>query len=427
MKQKELTRADVRYTLTAGKSLTLFVRGKQKTYLGDDPLFNQLIDCIKNQYWEKLDKLMNPEALIEKLSKGALKVTDGVVWMGTDSGEKELPEELNSTVLQFMNDNLPYDYLVNFALKLFANPSEDAIKQLYKYLVKNQFPICEDGDFVAYRKVTDDFRDFRTGDFDNSIGSVVEMDRKDVDPDPTRTCSKGLHAANWDYVHNHYYPGQGRIVVMKINPADVVSIPNDYNDSKMRVCKFYVLEEVKEEYSGPRAYKYETSEEDLNDEYEEGYLNEETCDCEDSEDHEEQVDLTLPDRARPHTILLFNEIILGRQLLTNSQDVLDELAIVFNEALSFSTGEKMIYVLSEKDYDWFFEKINSFFIEKYEDSRTHVTDTFSFYDGLRLVRGKKQCIYPEILDLRAASRNGKLKVFNKKKLDKEYRDLLGLE
>ena len=442
MKKEVLTRADVRFILTSGKSLTLFVKGKQKTYLSDDPLFDQLMDCVRKQDWDNLNKLMNPEMIIEKLSKGAFKVIGGVVCVGTEDGTRELPEELNSTVLEFMNEKLPYDYLVKFAVKLFANPSEAAIKQLYKYLAKNRFPICEDGDFIAYRKVTNDFKDFRTGTFDNSIGSTPKMDRKDVDPDPNVTCSRGLHAANWDYVHNSYYPGQGRIVVMKINPADVVSVPTDYNDAKMRVCKFYVLEEVKEEYNGHLAYKYDPAH-DLIDEDPEPNMDcicemcnedcgfapgcevthctKECLSCFDEGGNKRVKLLTkVPSHARPHTVSLFEEILLMEENVA-SQDDLDRLANVLNKCLAFSTGIKTLFVLSDEDYNWFVGLDT-------KHTSNIVFNRDSFYEGLRLIRGKKSCCYPDLLELRVASRNGTLKVFNLKKFDKiEYRDLLGIK
>ena len=432
MKKEILTRSDVRYTLVPNKSITLFVKGNQKSYLSDDPLFDQIMKCVREGTWDLLNKLMNPEVLIEKLSKGTFKVIDGVVCVGTDSGTHELPEELNSTVLEFMNEKLPYDYLVKFAVKLFANPSESSVKQLYKYLVKNQFPICEDGDFIAYRKVTDSFTDFRTGKFNNSVGSTVEMKREDVDDDPNVTCSRGLHAANWDYVHNSYYAGVGRIVAMKINPADVVSVPTDYNDAKMRVCKFFVLEEVKVEYTGPRAYKYESSSEDCdeeecicdscNGECEIGRACEvmhcdSDCDvCSTDQDIEDDLleSCDVPLHARPHTVSLFEDLLKGEC----DQDTLDEFSDFLNDCLAFSTESNTVFVLNANNHDWFVDNIVN---------RGSVISETVFYEALRAIRGKKACPSSVVLELRTASRNGTLKVFNKKKFDKEYRDILGVE
>lgn len=37
-------------------------------------------------------------------------------------------------------------------------------------------------------------------------------------------------------------------MVCKVNPADVVSIPTDYNDAKMRCCEYKVVREIEEFY-----------------------------------------------------------------------------------------------------------------------------------------------------------------------------------
>jgi hypothetical protein len=76
---------------------------------------------------------------------------------------------------------------------------------------------------------------------DNSVGQVVEMERNQVDDDQNRTCSTGLHFCSQEYL-NHF-SGEHTMIV-KINPADVVSIPNDYNDSKGRACRYEVIGEL---------------------------------------------------------------------------------------------------------------------------------------------------------------------------------------
>ena len=71
--------------------------------------------------------------------------------------------------------------------------------------------------------------------------TLVYMDRNLVDEDKDRTCSVGLHFASFNYLQ-HF--GGSRIVVVKINPKDVVAIPSDYNNSKGRTCCYEVIEEV---------------------------------------------------------------------------------------------------------------------------------------------------------------------------------------
>ena len=85
---------------------------------------------------------------------------------------------------------------------------------------------------------------------DNSPGKVVEMPRFAVEKNPNRTCAPGLHFAAWGYLQ-HYGYGH-KTVIVKINPADVVSIPSDYNNMKGRAYKYLILKEVEQ----PEELKY---------------------------------------------------------------------------------------------------------------------------------------------------------------------------
>jgi hypothetical protein len=67
------------------------------------------------------------------------------------------------------------------------------------------------------------------------------MDRNTVDDDQNRTCSTGLHFCSKEYLGS--FGGQ-RILILKINPRDVVSIPTDYNASKGRACRYEIADEI---------------------------------------------------------------------------------------------------------------------------------------------------------------------------------------
>jgi hypothetical protein len=78
------------------------------------------------------------------------------------------------------------------------------------------------------------------------VGDVVEMPRSEVTFDPSVSCSSGLHVADWGYAN-----GMGNTVLaVLVNPRDVVSVPTDYGDAKVRVCRYKVLEVRTEAYSG---------------------------------------------------------------------------------------------------------------------------------------------------------------------------------
>jgi hypothetical protein len=112
-------------------------------------------------------------------------------------------------------------------------------------LEASELPITEDGCFLAYKRIAGDFKDIYTHTIDNSPGQVVEMRRNAVDEDKNRTCSEGLHFCSREYLP-HYGAGSGdnKVVMIKINPRDVVAIPSDYNNAKGRCCKYTVAKEL---------------------------------------------------------------------------------------------------------------------------------------------------------------------------------------
>jgi len=77
-----------------------------------------------------------------------------------------------------------------------------------------------------------------------------------------------FHFCSYDYL-KHF--GGSRIMVLEINPADVVAIPADYNNSKGRTCRYKVVDEIEvNEYNMPskqitEGYTDEYSEEDTED------------------------------------------------------------------------------------------------------------------------------------------------------------------
>jgi hypothetical protein len=144
-------------------------------------------------------------------------------------------------MIQMLQEGFPIEPMVHFMENLYQNPSKRAVTELYGFLEKGNLPITPDGHFLAYKKVRDDYTDVHSGKFDNSVGQVVEMERHDVDDNKDNTCSTGLHFCSMSYLSCF---GGERTVIVKINPADVVSIPSDYNDAKGRACRYEVIGEL---------------------------------------------------------------------------------------------------------------------------------------------------------------------------------------
>jgi len=141
-----------------------------------------------------------------------------------------------------------FEVMEKFIENLYQNPSLNSVEQLYGFLSKNDLPITPDGQFLAYKKVRYDYKDLKSGTFDNSIGSVPSMPRHQVDDDKNVTCSRGLHVASFSYMQHYGSSGttdqDDVIMICKVNPKDVVSVPVDYDNAKMRVASYEVVGEI---------------------------------------------------------------------------------------------------------------------------------------------------------------------------------------
>lgn len=147
-----------------------------------------------------------------------------------------------SLLLRMVREGRNVQPLALFIENLLRNPSYRVREQLYRFLEAGGNALTSDGRFLAYKYVSDNYTSVFDGKTDHSLGATVSMDRALVDDDPSRTCSSGLHCCSIDYLGSY---SQGyRIVCVKVDPADVVAVPLDYKDSKMRVCCYQVVGEL---------------------------------------------------------------------------------------------------------------------------------------------------------------------------------------
>ena len=185
-----------------------------------------------------------PATRIIKYSNEYFEVDDSNRLFMKDQLSVEVPNYIAKRILEFEREKLPIEPLVLFWKKLRKNPSKDSQEMLYGFLEANHHTLTEDGNFIAYKKVDrvdDKLVDNYTRKMDNSIGKIVSMPREEVVEDKNQTCSRGLHVAAWDYAQS--YSGNVLVEVM-VDPTDVVSVPIDHNNQKMRVCRYKVVCEV---------------------------------------------------------------------------------------------------------------------------------------------------------------------------------------
>ena len=115
-------------------------------------------------------------------------------------------------------------------------------EDLMSFIEQSELPITNDGMVIAYKKVNKGkgpgtFVDCYTGNIVQSIGSRVWMNKEEVDPSRSQSCSNGLHVANLDYLKS--FSGSHTLIVL-VDPANFIAVPSG-ETSKCRVCVYDII------------------------------------------------------------------------------------------------------------------------------------------------------------------------------------------
>lgn len=257
-------------------SLTVFVQGKSYTINKQAETFNLVLAGVRSNDVEKVLQAVNiKESITNELNKSSnlVRIEDDKIFYNS----REVTGLIASRIFEVIRLGLDVTPMVKFLENLMSNPSKRATDEGFGFIESCFLPITPDGCFLAYKRVRADYRDvhsctvlnkpydlFTAEDIvyiDQSQGKLgevkvevisgvttVSMPRNLVNEDKDQTCSEGLHFCSYDYL-THF--GGERIIVLKINPADIVSIPADYNNSKGRTCRYQVVGELEVENNLP--------------------------------------------------------------------------------------------------------------------------------------------------------------------------------
>jgi len=173
--------------------ITIFTEGKQQTIRATDANFANACVAYEKSDWEALESILNPSIKFNNLyaKYEQIEVKDGHVYV---SGEA-ISSLVAGRILDYLSKDIDCTPVFKFITKLNLNPSKRAVDELYTFLEHKYLPITENGNFLAYK--------------------ALRSDR----------------------------PADGKLVVVEINPADVVSIPIDCEFQKLRTCKYKVHSE----------------------------------------------------------------------------------------------------------------------------------------------------------------------------------------
>ena len=245
------------------QAIILFIGGKSHRVEKSDKKYPKIIkafDLPEDEQEDVVLNILNPAEIdVESRLKGeeGFEVVNGDVYYLNE----KLPSALATKIKSLLLEELPVKHFEKFWENLSENPSSSSVSELMDFLEYKELPITDDGCFVAYKGVDNEYWSISgnlntkvlkgevnsEGKIKNEIGVEIEVLRRDVDDNRSKHCSHGLHVGSLSYASS-FGP---KTVVVKVNPRDVVSVPSDCSFQKCRVASYKVLSEYVYEYESP--------------------------------------------------------------------------------------------------------------------------------------------------------------------------------
>lgn len=229
--------------LITESSITIMMNGKTYILTEDNHQhYNALRNALKLNDIATIETLIDIPKKINKYGEGKITVVDGEILYG----DAPMHNALTKRLIRQMDEGFKVEHMLKFLENLMKNPLQSARDELYEWIEANNNPITDDGCFIAFKRVGSQYLDHYTGTIRNMIGDKPMMPRDEVDDNRHNHCSVGLHFASESYLPHYHADTPGHTMVLKINPADVVSIPTDYSFAKGRCWTYEVISELED-------------------------------------------------------------------------------------------------------------------------------------------------------------------------------------
>lgn len=239
--------------IVSDQSATLIYEGKPYTLSASQPNFTPFKKALIKGDFETAINYLDIKTTIKNWSDGELRVDNGAVYYFSERLHGAVVDKLLDLIQAGMDTSAPF---IKFIKNLLDNPSKSSVDELYDFLSYKSLPIDEDGYVIGYKGVASDGWSIsgntqttvlqgevnERGQILNRVGDTIEVQRRCVDDDRRNQCSHGLHVGSFDYAKS--WAGNGKLLMVRFNPADAVSVPEDCSCQKLRVSKYEILEEI---------------------------------------------------------------------------------------------------------------------------------------------------------------------------------------
>ena len=220
------------YNLTTD-SINIVWKGQVFTVQAESPHFKGLREALTNKDWDAVPNYLTVKKAIASWSEGEFTLqNDSIRFQG-----EPIPTALCKSLMAMIQRGEDAKPLCRFFERLALNPSKRSVDQLFTFLQHCNIPLTEDGCFLAYKGVKNDLTDCHSGKWGNKPGATNTMPRNRISDDPREACHEGFHVGALSYAQDF----GNRVVICKVNPENVVSVPYHSSARKMRVCEYEVV------------------------------------------------------------------------------------------------------------------------------------------------------------------------------------------
>lgn len=236
--------------IVSDNGITTIIGGRPYQVGTDHPQYDKILKTLKTKDVDEFLRLYSPVSNLSKIKETEdFKVTEGLV-VGHGSVTYRghaIHNVVADRIIAMQSEGHDIGPLTRFLEKALSLTSEN-LEALYLFMGNAGLPITNEGNVLGWKVVREDWKDKHSGTVDNSVGvTVPEIPRAMCDSNGNNPCSKGYHVGNLRYSGpDGYFYCKGskeHIILVEFDPANVVSVPSDSHQDKLRVTQYTVIEE----------------------------------------------------------------------------------------------------------------------------------------------------------------------------------------
>lgn len=231
-KQEVKMNLNYKYTITPN-SVSLFGGGQTLTARDSHPNFKKIVSFIMAGKHQEAEKLFSITEFVKTATDNKITVKNGgVYYLNT-----QLHNAVCNKILDFVAQGLDVNPWLKFLEKLLENPSKYIYNNLYSFMEQYKLSIDDNGDIYALKAVKHNLKSKWTDILvQYVVGQTYAEPRVLLTDDQNDSyCGPGLWFGHEKFVFD-YGSGNDHVLVVKVNPKDVIAIPSLSCYQKMAAC-----------------------------------------------------------------------------------------------------------------------------------------------------------------------------------------------